>query len=93
MQPFLTQHTIRQFHTLIMADSAKPKRPTGTVHCSIANQVATITLDNERRANALSGEMCSALLKALDDLERNDEVHVVVLTGKGELPKSHKNIT
>ncbi|KAJ3409343.1 EnoyL-CoA hydratase [Chytridiales sp. JEL 0842] len=63
---------------------AIPKRRGGTVHLQISSQIATITLDNPTKANALSSGMVSAFLKALDDVEKDDEVHAVVLTGAGK---------
>ncbi|KAJ3218030.1 hypothetical protein HDU67_006730 [Dinochytrium kinnereticum] len=46
--------------------------------------VMRITLDNPKRANALSQEMCSAFLEALDLAEKDVRVRVVVLTGSGK---------
>ncbi|KAJ3227586.1 hypothetical protein HDU78_009976 [Chytriomyces hyalinus] len=46
--------------------------------------VCTLTLDNEKRANALSPSMVRALMDALDAAEADDAVRVLVLTGKGK---------
>ncbi|KAJ3332139.1 hypothetical protein HDU76_001173, partial [Blyttiomyces sp. JEL0837] len=46
--------------------------------------IATITLDNERRANSLSAQMVKEFLEALDRLETDDAVRVVIITGKGK---------
>ena len=49
----------------------------------IADRVATITFANEKRANSLSAQMCMQLLEALDSIEKDQRVHVVVITGRG----------
>ena len=45
--------------------------------------VAVVTLNRPEAMNALSSELRSALAAALRDLDADDEVHVVVLTGAG----------
>lgn len=49
-----------------------------------ADGVATITLDNPTRRNAIGPRMVNELLYALDDALRDDEVRAVVLTGAGD---------
>ncbi|KAI8832822.1 2-ketocyclohexanecarboxyl-CoA hydrolase [Chytriomyces cf. hyalinus JEL632] len=46
--------------------------------------VCTLTLDNAKRANALSPSMVRALMEALDAAEADDAVRVLVLTGRGK---------
>ena len=50
---------------------------------SIADRVATITLNRADKRNALNAEMINGLIQTLTDLEQNDEVKVVVITGAG----------
>jgi enoyl-CoA hydratase len=59
---------------------------TGTemLRCEVDDGVATVTFDNPEKHNALSGEMRHALPGALQWLQANDEVRVVVLTGAGD---------
>jgi enoyl-CoA hydratase len=49
----------------------------------IHDRVATITLDDPQRRNAISLAMNAELLAVLDDLERRDDIGAVVLTGAG----------
>lgn len=46
--------------------------------------VAWLTFDNVTRRNALTIAMCHSLLAELDRIERDPEVHVVVLGGAGD---------
>ncbi len=50
---------------------------------TIADRVATVTMNRPDRLNALSGEMLTALLAALKDLAQDNAVGCVVLTGAG----------
>lgn len=45
--------------------------------------VATVTLDRESAANAYSSAMLDGILTVLEHVERDDDVRVVLLTGKG----------
>jgi enoyl-CoA hydratase len=45
--------------------------------------VALLTLDDDKRRNALSAEMVAEIVAAFDDLEADDAVRAVVLTGAG----------
>ncbi|MEJ2502970.1 MAG: enoyl-CoA hydratase-related protein [Gemmatimonadota bacterium] len=47
-------------------------------------RVATITIDRPEKRNALSGRVRAELIDALDALESEAEVRVVVLTGAGD---------
>jgi len=48
---------------------------------SVADHVATITLNRPDRRNALSGELITGLRRTLADLETREDVRVMVLTG------------
>jgi len=46
--------------------------------------IATITFNNPKALNALTVEIFEGLTRLLDDLERDEDVRVVILTGAGE---------
>ena len=48
---------------------------------SVAARVAVLTLDDPGRRNALSLELVSEIVEALDDLESRDDVGALVVTG------------
>lgn len=49
----------------------------------ISEQIATITINRPEIMNALSAEMFQELMTILDELEKDDEVAVVIITGAG----------
>ncbi len=49
----------------------------------VSDNVATITLDRPDKLNAFTGTMMFELLSALDLVDADDEVRVVVMTGRG----------
>lgn len=49
----------------------------------VANGIATLTLNRPKQYNALSSEMLSALQAALEKLEKDAAVRVVVIAGSG----------
>lgn len=51
---------------------------------SINNHVATLTLNRPNKGNALTSTMNELLLSYLDQLEKDIEVRVIVLTGAGK---------
>ena len=51
--------------------------------CSIDRRVATITLNRPEKRNALSDNLTPALRQALLDLETNNDVGCIVITGAG----------
>ena len=53
------------------------------VHVERRGRVAVLTLDDERRRNALTLGLCEAVAGAMDDLESDDGVGAVVVTGAG----------
>ena len=46
--------------------------------------IAKITLNRPHALNALTEELLSELVTALEDIEKDDSVNVVILTGKGQ---------
>lgn len=50
----------------------------------IKDRIAFITLNREAKRNALSPGMIEAFHQYLDDLDKNDDVRVICLTGTGE---------
>ncbi len=57
---------------------------TQTLLCNVADGVATLTLNNPDKRNALGDEMTPALREMLLRLESDPEVRVLVLTGAGQ---------
>ncbi len=55
------------------------------VETGVDGSVMTITLCDEERRNALSDEMISALMEAINVAERDSRVRVVILTNKGSV--------
>jgi len=50
---------------------------------SVADRVATLTLNRPDKLNALTGSMIAAFIEALDEADRDDEVRAVVVRGEG----------
>ena len=55
-----------------------------TLNYAVDGRVATITLDRPGRMNAINLEMPGEIAAAVDAANRDDAVHVIVLTGAGE---------
>lgn len=55
-----------------------------TVELNIDRHIATVWLSRADRRNALNAELVNDLMDALDKLESNEKVRVVVLRGRGE---------
>jgi enoyl-CoA hydratase len=51
------------------------------IRVDVADHVATVTLNEPERRNALSAELVAELVGAFDGFEANAEVHAVVITG------------
>ena len=49
----------------------------------VENKVATVTI-NRAPVNALNAQLYQELSRLIDELDANDDVHVIVLTGAGE---------
>ena len=58
--------------------------PTELVHLAISGPIATVTLNRPDKLNALNGEMLARLDTIADELDRNPDVRVVLLTGAGK---------
>ena len=48
----------------------------------VENKVATVTI-NRAPVNALNAQLYQELSRLIDELDENDDVHVIVLTGAG----------
>jgi enoyl-CoA hydratase len=57
--------------------------PLVDVDVGVRQGVAVVTMDDQRRYNAVSASMISALRKAIDDLRLTRECRAIVLTGAG----------
>lgn len=57
---------------------------TQTVHLARSGHVATLTLNQPERHNALGAEQLAAIVLALDELRADQQVRVLVVTGAGE---------
>jgi methylglutaconyl-CoA hydratase len=55
------------------------------VESTIADGVATITLGDEEHRNALSRQLLGEFVEAIDELERDPEVRVAVVTNRGRV--------
>jgi enoyl-CoA hydratase/carnithine racemase len=53
------------------------------ITCEVADKVLTITLDRPDRLNAFTYQMHTELLDAFDRADADDDVRVVVVTGRG----------
>lgn len=56
---------------------------TETIAVAVADRVATVTLDRPDRLNAYTGQMGRELFGALAELDADDAVRAIVLTGAG----------
>ncbi len=57
--------------------------PYQTISVSINNRIATVTIERESKLNALNHQTLSELKTAFSDLQTNDQVGGVILTGSG----------
>ena len=57
---------------------------TELVQLSFKGSIATIVLNRAAKLNALNAEMLTALEAYADELDRNQEVRVVLLAGTGK---------
>ncbi|WP_068673258.1 enoyl-CoA hydratase/isomerase family protein [Oceanobacillus sp. Castelsardo] len=48
------------------------------------NNIAYLTMNRPEKRNSLSGDLVSALLSALKDAEKDDEVKAIILSGEGK---------
>ncbi|WP_435769024.1 enoyl-CoA hydratase-related protein [Nocardioides sp. SYSU DS0651] len=70
-----------------MTSSVSSPSPSGTddrvVRYEVAERIATISLDRPAQGNAMTLQLCTELVDAVDRAESDDEVAVVVLAGRG----------
>ncbi len=57
---------------------------TDSIRYEVADRIATITLNRPERMNAFTWEMTDAWAAALTEAQRDDAVHVVIVTGAGK---------
>jgi enoyl-CoA hydratase/carnithine racemase len=57
---------------------------TPTIEVAIESRIATITLNRPEKRNAITNEMRTELIAALERVSRDPEVRAVVLTGNGK---------
>ncbi|KAI0165819.1 ClpP/crotonase [Xylariaceae sp. FL1272] len=55
----------------------------GVVKLSYSGRIAIITLDNDKKLNALSQEGYYAISQALREIAKRDDIYITILTGKG----------
>jgi enoyl-CoA hydratase/carnithine racemase len=58
---------------------------TGQVLTSIENGIGTLIFDHEARRNAITGDMWVAIPDIANELDKSDEVRVVVMRGAGDV--------
>ena len=51
---------------------------------SVQSRIATIRLNRPEKRNAFTSEMIEAWTQALEECRRNDDIHVIVVTGTGD---------
>ena len=54
-----------------------------TIRYEVAEQIATITLSRPDKLNAFTPQMMAELIAAFDEVDRNDDVRAVIVTGEG----------
>ena len=54
------------------------------IRCDKAGAIWVLTIDNERKRNAFSGDMVRSLCDYLDEADRTPSVRCVVITGAGD---------
>ena len=62
------------------AGSAAPN----VIKVSYSGRIATITIENERKLNALDLEGYYQLSRAMREVASRDDIYITVLTGKGQ---------
>ena len=55
------------------------------VETNLENEVLTVTLNDEENRNALSAQLTTELIEALDEADNDPSVRVVVLTNSGKV--------
>lgn len=57
---------------------------TSNIKVEISDRIQTITLDRPEKKNAFNTEMINEWVTALEEAQKDDNVHVVVITGAGD---------
>jgi peroxisomal 3,2-trans-enoyl-CoA isomerase len=55
----------------------------GMIKVSYSGRIATITIDNDKKLNALDMDGYYAISQALREIALRDDVYITILTGKG----------
>ena len=63
-----------------------------TVTLEYKGRIAIITIDNDKKLNALDADGYYQLASHMKEVAEHDEVYITVLTGKGTLP-SHPHMS
>ena len=58
--------------------------PDATILLNRDGQIATITVNNPRRANVLSRQMIAEIGRAIDEIRADESVRAAILTGAGD---------
>jgi len=66
-----------------MDDRTAPREGDGDISYAVDGPVATITLDRPDRLNAFTGRMMREMISAFDEIDADDRVRAVVVTGAG----------
>ena len=53
------------------------------VQVSFSGRIATITISNEKKLNALNADGYYAVAKAMREIAEREDIYITVLTGKG----------
>ena len=64
-------------------ESRLAKLQGGRIGLTFDSDIATVTLDNVKKHNALSGQMMLEFRKCVEELEKNHTLKAVVFTGAG----------
>jgi enoyl-CoA hydratase/carnithine racemase len=66
-----------------MTDASAPDTPYGDISYAVDGPIATITLDRPDRLNAFTGRMMQDMIGAFDEIDADDRVRAVIVTGAG----------
>lgn len=53
------------------------------IKVTYSGRIATITIDNDKKLNALNVDGYYALSRAMREVAQRDDVYITILTGKG----------
>ena len=56
---------------------------TDPIKVSYSGRIATITIDNERKLNALDKDGYYQLARAMREVAAREDIYITILTGKG----------